>query len=932
MQGNVCIAGITKEGAIYPKFADNVGDAIKLVDGFIAENINVYFTPGAYEGHRRNADSCISVRSFFLDLDVAHGKNVYASSEEALADVERFRNEISWPKPVLVDSGGGIHAYWMLKQPLLGDEWRGYAKQFKQLCLDHSMIIDEGVPADAARLMRVPGTSNYRYDPPKPSTLLTDIYSYDFADLVPALGDVEIPLDLSKVDKGLDDDTKAILDARRGNFEYDFSKIVIQSLEGAGCGQIKHIIENAATCPEPLWYAGLSVAVRCRDGSSAVHQMSEDYPGYSVDNTERKAAQSLKQAEWSHGCSAFEKENKTGCDGCPHRGKISGPIKLGQVLKTAEQPPEQTDEAQSVRDEETPQKITVFPDFLFPYSRGVNGGVYYTPPPRSTKKGMVQDPEEVITPNDLYPTKRVYSPHDGECLLMLLALPRDDAREFLLPLKDVTALDKLKSILASNGVVFEPAGAGRLASYLMKWTDYLINKQKADIMRIQQGWTEERKSFVLGTNEYSEKGVEYCPPSPMSKNIVKHLKPAGSFDIWRECSYMFNDPGYEFHAFTMLCGFATPLMELTNVNGVTLSLFGESGAGKTGALYGAMSIWGKPDSLAVNDATPNALTQRQITSKNITFGLDEQTNLDGKVASSVIYNVSSGTPKIRMMASTNQERNVEYITKLIAIITTNRPIREIMSEFKMNTSAEEMRILEPYMHVPGVTGFELTQNRGKLMFDRLKENYGHAGPIYIKRLFEIGLSELRRQADIEFINVGSKYSARSEYRFLSNLLSVVRVAGSISNELHLTNYDLDRILNVVGVELLNIISGKRRDDANGRDDVLGDFINKNIQNCLVIREGKVTTEPRNALYIRAEVDEGLIWISSSALKSYLHDIRLSAREFESRLTAKGILKSKMRKQMAAGWKEALGAVNVNAYEIEMDVSKLFHVETEKPTE
>ena len=84
---------------------------------------------------------------------------------------------------------------------------------------------------------------------------------------------------------------------------------------------------------------------------------------------------------------------------------------------------------------------------------------------------------------------------------MYLRLPRDASREFLLPLRDVASLDKLRSVLASNGVVFEPTVAPKLASYLMKWTAYLMETGRADTMRVQQGWTEDLKSFGIGTRE-----------------------------------------------------------------------------------------------------------------------------------------------------------------------------------------------------------------------------------------------------------------------------------------------------------------------------------------------------------------------------------------------------------------------------------------------
>lgn len=935
-QGNICVVGI-KDGAVRPKFFEYLNEALDQITTFDQDDFNTFFAVGTFEGYQRKAASCVFMRAFFVDIDCGPDK-AYAEWETGLLELQKFATFNGLPQPIIIDSGRGLHGYWPFTDNIPATEWKPYAEKFKDFCISHGLKIDEVVTADAARILRAPGTRNLKGEPLPVVVVQEGDEPTEFGMWVEILGEVEKAFDLSQVKHGLDDDTQALFDKMNGNYEYVFEKLAMASLEGNGCEQIRHIIINAADCPEPLWYAGISVAARCVDGASAIHKLSEDYPGYSHTETERKAAQSLREASWAHSCDAFERENSAGCQGCPHRGRFgkAGPIMLARSLKIASVVNEPTDsgsgeqtpdEAQSVRSDSDSKELVAFPDFLQPFFRPVNGGVYYQPAPRITKDGkkIPQDPE-MLVPNDLYPLQRLYSPHDGECLVMRLALPHDKDREFLLPLKDVTSQDKLKAILASNSVTFEPANGARLASYLMKWASYLVQTKRADIMRIQQGWTEDHESFVLGTSEIFANEVRHCPPSPGAKNIVRHIKPTGSFEEWRRCAQMLNDPGYEYHAFTLLCGFATPLMEFTNVNGIVLSLFGESGAGKTGALYSAMSIWGSPESLTVNDATPNALTQRMITSKNITFGLDEQTNLDGKVASDVVYKTSAGRPKIRLMSSANQEREAEFITRLIAIVTTNNSLIDIISTYKANTTAEEMRILEPRITRPSVPGYELTLERGMEMFEPYKSNYGHAGVPFVQELLRIGKDELMRRIKIEFAAISDKYTDSGEYRYIANLLVVVSVAERILREMGMLQFDMNRIMKVMGLKFREIISTKRKSDSDTREDVLGDFINKNIQNMLVIRDQKATVTPRGPLVIRAEVDASTIYISTSALKQYLHDIKLGIKDFEGRMTNAGILKGRVRKQMAAGWSEAVGTTNVQAYVIATDISHLFPME------
>ena len=932
-QGNICVVGI-KDDSVRPKFFGYLDEAIDQMTQFDQDDFNTFFAVGTFDGYQRKASSCIFMRSFFVDIDCGPDKP-YTAWEDGLIALHQFVTVNGLPKPIIVNSGRGIHAYWTFTENIPTDQWKPYAEKFKEYCIDKGLGIDEVVTADAARILRAPGTRNLKEEPLPVEIIQEGDDPADFGMWIEILGEVEQKFDLTQVKHGLDEETQALFDKMNGNYEYVFEKLAVASLEGNGCEQIRHILVNATSCPEPLWYAGISVAARCVDGASAIHKLSEDYPGYSSTETERKAAQSLREASWAHSCDAFERENSAGCQGCPHRGKLGkgGPIMLARSLKLAtatdadtgnDGSDEAPQEENTVRADQNAKGLVVFPDFLQPFFRPINGGVYYQPPPRITKEGkrIPQDPE-MLVPNDLYPLQRLYSPHDGECLVMRLALPHDKDREFLLPLRDVTSQDKLKAILASNSVTFEPANGARLASYVMKWASYLVQTKRADIMRIQQGWTEDHESFVLGTNEIFANEVRHCPPSPSAKNVVRNIKPEGSFEAWLKCAQMLNDPGYEYHAFTLLCGFATPLMEFTNVNGIVLSLFGDSGAGKTGALYSAMSIWGAPENLTVNDATPNALTQRMITSKNITFGLDEQTNLDGKVASDVVYKTSAGRPKIRLMSSANQEREAEFITRLIAIVTTNNSLIDIISTYKANTTAEEMRILEPRLTRPNVPGYELTLERGMEMFEPYKFNYGHAGTPYIQELLRIGKDELMRRIKIEFMYVSDKFTDSGEYRYIANLLAVVAVAERIVREMGMLHFDMDRIMRVMGVKFREVIHTKHRADLDTRADVLGDFINKNVQNMLVIRDHKATVTPRGPLVIRAEVDTSTIFVSTSALKQYLHEIRLGIKDFESRMANAGILQGKVRKQMASGWNEAIGSTNVQAYMITTDISHLF---------
>ena len=923
-QGNMCVLGIGK-GIIKPKWADDIDGLIKHIEEFDKQDWNTFFALGTFEGLQRKANECIFMRSFFVDIDCGEGKP-YLKWEQGLLALHKFVEDTGLPSPIIVNSGHGIHAYWPFTEEVPIDIWKPYALALIGLCSDHTFLVDSVCTADAARVLRAPGSRNLKdINDPLPVAIVQDAEPTAFEELIKLFGEVKPLFNLANVEKGLDPDTQAIYEKYNNNFEYNFQTLAEKSLEDKGCDQIKHIIVNATSLPEPLWYAGLSVAVRCNDGASAVHLLSEDHPDYDYDNTERKAEQARTAANWAFGCDAFDKLNPGICGNCAYRKTISGPIVLGKVLRKAEEP---TSELKENATGEEDNEI-FFPDYLQPFFRGVNGGIYYQPPPRHVKGGKtIQDDPELITPFDIYPTQRVYSTHDGECMLMQIDFPKDASREFLLPMKEIGAIDKLKAVLFSQGLKFEPMHAPKLASYLMKWATYLTNIKRADVMRHQQGWTtEEHQSYVLGTTEYCRDGSEqYSPPSPLAKNVVRHIGQKGSLEEWKNIMKLFNDPGYEIHAFTVLCGFASPLVEFMNVNGMALVLCGGSGAGKTGALYGAMSIWGHPENLSVFDATAYAMMNRMVVSKNNPYGLDEQSNTDGKIISHLMYNMSNGQPRLRLNVS-GQEREQAFVTKLIGIITTNTDPKDLMEMFKGDTNAEQMRYFQPDIVKPMVPGYELTDERGIEMFDNLKSHYGHAGPVFIKELLRIGPEHFSSRLRGKYLNMGAKFTTNAEYRYLSNMFAGCEEAGNICNAIGLLDWDIDRILSVAGKEYEKFIAGKTYEQVNKAESMLGDFINRNIKNALIMRDNKWVSEPNLALYITANVDDNVMWISCSAIKDYLKLQRLAPKWFETELEKQGILKEKVKKQMAAGWKTAFGSTNVYAYRIEMPIEHLFKDET-----
>lgn len=901
-QGVYCVSGINQNTKkTNNRFAETLDDVFKEVEKLKSKGLNTYVALGSFDGFSRKADNCIYYRSLFIDLDVgadkaAEGKG-YVSKETALAALDKFLEETGLPPPVRIDSGTGVHAYWLLEEEVPIAEYLPYAEKFKQFCISR-LYADPSVMADAARIMRCPDTLNYKTDPPCLSSFLTTEFNqYDFASFKELLGE-EIPVKdiLATVSKGLDEETRKML--KMDNFAYTFNELADKSLKGTGCNQIRYMLENQATVARDQWAAGLTVAVHCADGAEAIHKMSNEYENYNCDETE-KTAHSFNAPRT---CDWFVNNFPSQCEGCSHRGRIKTPIVLGREFQAAVA----SDKEEPIWEKKSTKNIKELPGFLKPFVRGLNGGIYYAAPQKPDKDGEEQSSEPtLISAHDLFPIQRMYSPLDGECLTMRLLLPNDEPREFLLPMKSVYSKDRFQDIMASNGVICIPSVVPHLISYVIKWSQYMINTAKADIMRMQMGWTEDKQAFVIGDKEVRSDGtVVDAASSPYVKDIAKFLVSSGTYSDWKWATKQLDVAGFEQHAFTMLIGFGSPLMHMTSTPGGTVSLLGESGVAKTGALYAGLSIFGNPRELCVVSGTDNGVTQRFLGFHNIMFGMDEVGGKSPEVLSDLVHKVSQGKAKIRMQASVNAERAHEMPASLIAVLTSNHSVVNKFEAIKGSPDGEMARVIEMLIRPPTPLLGEGGSKLGQKIFETFRLNYGHAGTVYIKELYRLGELPIRVKLDKWHSRFLADFGDVVAYRFYRNMIAAIFAGGEIAIEAGIIELDIERVYGVMLLELIQIRDKVVKLNKTDYCAILGDFLNKFEGNTLKIKDRHVIKEPMGALIARISSDEGITQVSKTEFKAYLAKRNISSREFEVAMIEKKILISTRKGRLSTGWKLA----------------------------
>jgi hypothetical protein len=552
-EGWYCIVGLKTGSKPKQTFHETLDECEQAIAGLMQDGYNAYFACSKYETNKsRTQPNAKYIKAFWLDIDCGESKD-YPSQTEGLAALKNFCKVTGLPKPTVVNSGRGLHIYWRLSRTITAEEWKPVAERIKYLCEEYDFHVDPSRTSDLASILRVPETLNFKDDPPKPVSIICLSDEIDYETIKSQLGVLVAPPEFNVPRQELNELTKALAN----NEEKWFKIIIKKTIKGEGCAQIHKIATEQETVNYELWRAGLSVAWACEDRDTAIHKISERHHEYDFQETIRKAMDTGGPQK----CVTFEKWNPSGCEGCPHKGKIVGPIALGRKVVKA-RAEDNFVEVEAKSPEVPVTKITI-PEYPFPYFRGKQGGVYIE---------MADDDPILVYQHDIYVVKRMRDPQKGEVAWIRLHLPKDGVKEFALPITEVMTKEKLREKLGFYGVAALQKQMDAIMVYIIKFVNELQYKTDVEVMRMQYGWADKNSKFVVGDQEITAEGIKYSPPSSMTSALSEYMQPMGTLDEWKKIANVYNRPGMEPHAFGFFTAFGSPLLTHLNLKGAVINL------------------------------------------------------------------------------------------------------------------------------------------------------------------------------------------------------------------------------------------------------------------------------------------------------------------------------------------------------------------------
>lgn len=716
---------------------------------FDRDEKDAYFALAAYKhSGDRTAENAKVMRSFFLDIDCAEdGPKTYADKETGSVAFNAFLTKTGLDKlgvPLVVDSGGGYHVYWPLTANVDIAAWKPVAENFKRLCKQEGLKIDFSVPADAARVLRVPGTTNWKrvrkygitlpvvvWQQPLPEVFLFD----DFARIVREnLIDIPPVKDFEAIPgkKPTLPATASTLKLFENSSTF-FKSILSKSTKGEGCGQLVHYLENASEDGmEPLWRGWLSIATKCEDGVKASNFLTERHP-----YTKERMAQKLREIKGPYPCTKFDSENPGICTGCKHFGKITNPLALGRevqveveekVIHIVKQP--------TAPHEEATQVTYVRPTAPRGFSYGKTGGIYREET-TTDEEGNKVTAQRMILPYDLF-VMDILKPIDGDHTVHMVALRPEGAVDILFPQKVIIGKDELAKSLASQNIIaaFGAGNDAQLWMYVRGCVENYSSGRGAMGVPSNYGWQKD-KSFVHHNLIYGTDGSIRKIPMPGLENVFHATGRDGTLDGWRKrflllASSTYNKPEDLHPLLASACvGFGSIVMAFSGIDGMTFHLgHRESGTGKSYALRMAASIWGHPNRYRVGAATSDvAMLQRAGLLGSLALISDEITTKNRANLEwfpSFCFSYSEGGGKDRMEAGANKERINTSFWMGLALMASNTVVLDYMTGVRKHSSEGELRrVLE---HNPR-TKLRWTPAELELI-KTYADSYGIAGPLF----------------------------------------------------------------------------------------------------------------------------------------------------------------------------------------------------------
>jgi hypothetical protein len=738
----------------------------------------------------RHQNNIALIRSIFMDLDVK--SKAFASQVDAAKAIAGLVASGDIPAPtMLVDSGYGLHAYWVLNRDMTPQEWQPLAEGMGRFLQSKGIFLDP-LYGDYSRVLRPPGAWNMK-DPatPKQVRIVGRTLSHDYdpslftkfipfanvatlpsrggaavgaggavggvagtgaggagvIPLLPRLPAIAVPGELSQ---GVE----------------HVSQPVSMAVAVERCAVLRDVSERGGEGdPEPFWRQVLLASSFDPRGREWAHKLSEKHAGYTKESTDAKFDLILAQRAQAGGrvgwptCATFSKHSNA-CQACPFQGRVRSPFNLAADDSDLPKGYSRKDSMIWKDKADEDENGNPIPAVAFPY-------------------GM----------RDAF----LESAPDGLTLNVEVTLSHETPRRLRLPVVAInTWRDKVHMILGQCGLAL-PKNQNHLAQeFFVAFIHHLQAVAASGQRRQAVGWTKSKggaPAFAFGGKAWVPSGG-FENTSGIDPVLESTYNTAGTLDAWKQAADFIIKQRRTDLQIILASAFAGPLVRFTGQSGLMLSAYSpRSGVQKSTAMQVALAAWAHPIQ-AMNrvDDTYNAVMHKLGVLRHLPLFWDEiQTPEQAELGFvKMAFAVTQGTEKSRLTSDVQQRGAGSWATMLVS--ASNFSMQDTMLRSAKNTTAGLNRVFEITVQPPPAHAI-VSATYASAMVALCQENYGHAGEIYAQMLAR-DESLLRARLTRVAADFEKQANATPEERFWIFSAAVIFLGAVLAKAEGLVDFDL----------------------------------------------------------------------------------------------------------------------------------------------
>jgi hypothetical protein len=689
----------------------------------------------------RNRQNTLCSKALFADIDKG-----YPSPTEAIRALIKFCEDTGSPHPsALVVSGNGIHVYWFSTVALPPATWGKYARALDTLLTTHGVKHDS-VTTDITRLLRPPGTYNNKgYErgiPPKPVELKLlspsdiDFSTWHSLNAVQTLEPAGVIHSIATEDIYVNPEdanvapSKLITDNLKPE-DWGSSPLPLEPI--LQCPMFKHTLDTRGDgIPQPLWNQQALACTFIEGGEKLFHQLSDGDPRYNYDDTAAMYARKVGERErlglGYPSCETFARDGSKQCNTCSLKGTIRSPLNMRlpkpQPAKVTAPPPATAHAANN------PHGLVLPPGYAFSNRRP--GAIDCV----TLSVNKVPEQHEMIM-SVLWDFKCTTNRIGEYDLTFKASTNLAESTEVTLKNSILTSPQEIVKTMYSAGVSLDPTQSHRICRFMTTFMSRLLEVEQA-ISGVPYGWISTAKQgekteitgFAYGGKVFNTNGT--VGRSTAGDRVLQQTyMPRGDRATWLTAlDILLNQNRVPLQTIA-LTGFASPLMKLTGFHGVSVLVWGDTGANKSTGAYQAMSVWGSPKGIKeVPSTSLMSLQGKMAETRHLLNVWDDIQPLQYERIARLVMEVTQGKGGGKMTPNHAQKDMGEW--DAILLTTSNDSLGSIIQKLNKNNAAALSRCFE----------FKVEKSEAEVsssldvqpFYTALDDNFGYMGYRYAELL------------------------------------------------------------------------------------------------------------------------------------------------------------------------------------------------------